>query len=74
MQTGELIKRFFIEAKKHLKKDGVIIMPYFHLAGAINNPQIQAPKFGYKVVERFSMDIREGLQQGLASIYEITLI
>lgn len=73
LERGSLIHRFFNDAKKFLKKDGVIIMPYYHVAGPINDPAIQAPKNGYKAFERFNMNVASGLQKGLVSIYEIRL-
>lgn len=73
LERGKLIHRFFEETKKYLKKDGVIIMPYFHLAGAVNDPAIQARKHKYKVIERFRLNIKNGLQKGPGSIYEIRI-
>jgi len=43
------------------------------LAGETNNPELQGPKHDYKIKEVLRKDIKEGLQQGLVSIYEITL-
>ena len=62
---------FLAQAKNHLTPDGVIIMPYFHLAGPENNPAVQAPKFGYTVQERWSVNVNTGLQRGPVSIYEL---
>jgi methylase of polypeptide subunit release factors len=73
LERGSLIHRFFEDAKKFLKKDTVIVMPYFHVAGPINDPAIQAPKHGYDVIERYSMNVISGLQKGPVSIYEIRL-
>jgi release factor glutamine methyltransferase len=71
LKRGRLIHRFFAEAKSFLKKDGFIVMPYFHMAGQINDPAVQAPKHGYLVKERYSMKVTIGLQKGDISIYEI---
>ena len=71
LERGKLIHRFFEEAKKHLKKEGRIIMPYFHPAGPINDPARQAPKHGLVVSEKFRIDVRTGIQKGPISIYEI---
>jgi release factor glutamine methyltransferase len=73
LERGNLIHRFFTDAKKFLKKDGLIVMPYYHLAGPINDPAVQAPKNGYKVLEKFNMNVTTGLQKGSVSIYEIRL-
>src|SRR3990167_2309400 len=43
------------------------------LGGKTNNPELQGPKHDYKIKEVLRKDIKEGLQQGLVSIYEITL-
>jgi methylase of polypeptide subunit release factors len=73
LERGKLIHRFFEEAKFYLKKGGLIIMPYFHVAGPINDPSKQAPKHGYKVFERFRVEAKSGLQKGPISVYEISL-
>ena len=69
--SPQLIHKFFEDAKNHLKRNGFIIMPFFHLASEANNPEIQAPKHGYSVSELFSMEMDEGLQKGKISIYRI---
>lgn len=66
---GSLIHVFLQSAKKHLRQDGLIIMPYYHLAGPLNNPAVQAPKHGYSVDERFRVVVKSGIQQGPVSIY-----
>ncbi len=68
----QLIHTFLEEAKKYLKKNGVIIMPYFHMVGEINDPGVQAPKHDYKVVQH-EFSITTGLQQGEVSICELRL-
>ncbi len=73
ISRGSLIHRFLDSAKKYLKKDAMIVMPYFHLAGPLNNPATQAKKHGYKVVERFSVEAKDGLQRGRISIYTLSL-
>lgn len=73
LERGSLIHRFFEEVKKFLKKESLIIMPYFHVAGPINDPAIQAPEHGYEVIERYGMNVTSGLQKGPVSIYEIRL-
>lgn len=50
---GKLIHRFFKSSKNYLKKNGIIIMPFFDVAGEINNPQIQSPRHGYFVEKVF---------------------
>lgn len=66
--TG-LIHRFFEQARQRVERNGRIAMPYFHLAGEANDPGIQGPRHGYRVVTHEQRDIREGLQQGLVSFY-----
>ncbi|OGY89953.1 MAG: hypothetical protein A3B30_03880 [Candidatus Komeilibacteria bacterium RIFCSPLOWO2_01_FULL_52_15] len=73
LAPGELIQRFLKNAKTHLYPDGVIVMPYFHLGGPINDPAKQAPKHGYSVRENWRLKIHSGSQQGLVSIYELRL-
>ncbi len=69
MSRGTLIRRFLSKAKKHLTKDGLIIMPYYHLAGQANDPGIQAVKLGYDVSEKIRIYTDIGLQKGKISIY-----
>lgn len=71
LDRGKLIHRFFEEAKDYLTPGGVIVMPYFHLAGPVNDPGVQAPEHDYDVFERMSLDVKSGLQQGRISIYEL---
>ena len=71
--SGELIHRFFKDAKKHLTTNGIIIMPYFNKAGPVNDPLIQAPKHGYKIIKKVSEEINTELHKGKASIYIISL-
>jgi release factor glutamine methyltransferase len=71
--SGTLLKKFLQEAKKFLKKDGIIVMPYFHMAGKANDPATQAPKLGYKVATRLSLNAVTGVQKGPISIYELSL-
>lgn len=69
----KLIHRFFKDVKKYLSKDGIIIMPYFSLAGKFNDPKIQGKKYGFKVIERFNKKSDFGLQKGQIYIYELVI-
>ena len=73
IDRGKLIHRFFEDTKRFLKKGGLIIMPYFHKAGKINDPEVQAPKHGLKVKVEFREKISSGLQKGFVSVYSIGL-
>lgn len=73
LDDGGLIRRFFNDAKSHLNKDGIIIMPYYLLAGHMNNPQLQAPSNGFAAVEAAREDVTTGLQQGSITITYLTL-
>lgn len=68
---GGLIHRFFEQAWGHMSPQGVIVMPYYHLAGPANDPSIQGPKHGYTVIERMLLKIMTGLQKGPISIHEL---
>lgn len=71
-----LIHIFLKDAKKYLKKDGVIIMPYDECAGAINHPKVQGEKYGYKITLRFKEKIDSVIKKGDFSyntIYELRL-
>lgn len=72
LDPGELIHRFFKEARRHLETRATIVMPYFHLAGPVNDPSRQALKHGYKVTKKFSAIVKSGIQRGKISIFEIT--
>lgn len=70
---GELIRRFFLEAKKHLKKGGIIIMPFFHFAGTTNDPGIRGPEFGYNIASKTSVEVNDdNIQKGTFSVYVLT--
>ena len=67
----ELIKRFFREVRGYVRRDGIIIMPYFHFAGPENNPETHAREYSLNVKEH-KIESIEGLQQGDFSIYVMT--
>lgn len=67
-----LIQRFFYEVPAHLEKNGVIIMPYFQLAGPENCPAAYTRDYGFKVMEEILFSSNEGLQIGEFSIYIIS--
>lgn len=69
----ELLPRFFQDAKKHLHPEGLIVMPYFHLAGEQNNPKLRGQEAGYRIIaeQRFSSAV--GAQRGDFSIYSLQL-
>ena len=71
LDPGTLIQRFFQDSRAHLTKAGKIIMPFFHLAGTENDPQVQGPKNGYEVRTMAHVDVIDGLQKGLVSFYEL---
>ena len=71
IQPVGLLHKFLDDAKTHLKEGGVIVMPYYHLAGPINDPGIQAPVHGYVVTDHFKMKVTTGLQKGDISIYQL---
>ena len=70
---GKLIHRFLNDAKSFLKEGGIIIMPYFHLAGEINDPAVQGPKHGYSIKEKFNFNTKTILQRGANSVYILKL-
>lgn len=73
---GGLINIFLEEAKKHLKKNGRIIMPYDTCAGNKNCPKIQGKKHGYEVTLRFKHKIDSIIKKGAFShnvIYELKI-
>lgn len=67
-----LIHRFLAQARRVLRKTGMIVMPYYHSAGEANHPAIQGPKHGYRVFEHFRTIVKTGFQQGPVSIYTLT--
>jgi len=72
LDPGDLINRFFKEARERYP-DAMIVMPYFHLAGPINDPGIQALMQGYVPTTVSTFDVDAGLQNGPMSIYEFKL-
>jgi methylase of polypeptide subunit release factors len=71
LNEGELIHRFLEQAKAHVRER--ILMAYLDLAGDVNNPKIQAPKHGYRVIEHGPEILTTGEQQGLFWVHELTL-
>lgn len=72
-KKAKLIHKFLKEARDYLLDEGIIIMPYLHLAGKDNDPGIQASKHSYSVEEVFKTDILiTGGRKGPMSIYRIT--
>ncbi len=67
----EVIHNFFDSVGNYLNQGGIIIMPYFHLAGEENDPGIQAPKHGLGVEVAFRAEVSKTLHTGLMSIYKI---
>ncbi len=73
LDDGGLIKRFLEDSKRYLADGGNIIMPFFHLAGEVNDPKIQGEAHGYKVEEVYSAIETETTQAGRISINRLTL-
>lgn len=73
LDSGKLIHRFLEDSKSHLRAGGCIIMPYLQSAGETNDPEIQAPKHGFKVSVVFRQNGYTGWQKGLISIYHLEL-
>lgn len=73
LDKGDLIHRFFEEAKKHLNKDGVIVMPYLQLAGEENDPEVQGPAHDLDVEVVVKENIETGLQKGFISICHLKI-
>ncbi len=71
LDAGELIRRFLQQAKDHLNAGGIIVMPFFHFAGRINDPSEHAEEYGYTIQELVSITSSAGLQKGKFSIYAL---
>lgn len=71
IDRGRLIHRFLDEAKSFLRPGGLIVMPYYLIAGPINHPGIQGAKHGYAVSEPFTFDVKTGIQRGRVSIFTL---
>lgn len=72
MADDALIHNFFVSAKKHLKRNGLIIMPYFLSAGKKNNPAAQCVKHGYQVVVEHKV-YPKGRKKTVESVFEMKL-
>lgn len=69
LQRGTLIHVFLEQATNHILPGGCVVMPYYHLAGEVNDPGVQAPKHGYAVEDAWHGILRTCLQKGSHSIY-----
>ncbi|MDO8537824.1 MAG: methyltransferase [archaeon] len=65
----KLIHKFLKQVPNFLKKDGILIMSYFHFAGPENNPTNHVAKYGFKIIKEDNFNSRKGLQKGNMSIY-----
>jgi len=68
-----LIKRFLKDVPRHLKQDGILIMPFFHFAGKENDPAMHLNKYHLKIIRQEKIESSKGLQLGSFSIYVIRL-
>ncbi len=59
-----LIHRFFRGAKEHLEPGGSLLMPYRKTAGAMNDPGVQGPRHGFRIVSEEVANCLEGVQFG----------
>jgi methylase of polypeptide subunit release factors len=73
LNSGDLIKRFLQAAPNYLNEGATIMMPFYDKAGETNNPVIQGPKYGFKVVTTFKTNSETGLQTGEISIHKLTI-
>lgn len=73
LDSGELIKKFLQKVPEYLYPGGVIMMPFYSKAGAINDPVVQGPKYGFKVTTVFKANSATGLQTGEITIHELSL-
>lgn len=71
--NGELLSRFFIDANKYLKENGICLLPFFQFAGEKNDP-INARKFGYNVNLVYNEFVDDNnIQKGDFNIDEIKI-
>ena len=71
LDPGPLLSYFLYEVLDYLTRDGIMLMPYYHLAERLNNPAIRALQLGYEFEVKTQIEINEGLQKGEISIYEL---
>jgi len=64
-----LIHDFLKDVSSYLKKNGVLIMPFFRFAGKENDPGRYAKKYKLKIVKKEKVLSKQGLQKGDFSIY-----
>jgi len=73
LANPELIRRFLQNAPNYLKPDGVIVMPSFSLAGALNDPVVIGKEYWYNITTTFITDSTTGLQQGEIAMHELRI-
>lgn len=71
LDSGNLLNRFFQQARKYLRPNGSMVMPYWHFAGPVNDPGKQASRFGLRVLKQDIFDIDTALHQGPMSVYQL---
>jgi methylase of polypeptide subunit release factors len=64
-----LLQKFMSEVGTYLKKDGILIMPYFHFAGEANDPAMHIKKYNLNIIHEYLIRAKQGIQLGKFSIY-----
>lgn len=64
LDPGQLLNRFFSEARKFLKPSGCIVMMGWKFAGPVNDPASVGRAHGYEVLESYGYKDPDGIQCG----------
>lgn len=72
LNNGALIQRFLKEVPDFLNPHVPVMMPFYSIAGAKNDPVIQGLKYGFNVQTTFTTNAGTGLQTGEITIHELT--
>ncbi len=71
LDSGELLQRFLREAQNYLQPGGLIVMPFWHFAGATNDPAKYVDQYGLEIAGQDIFDLDTELHQGPMSVYQL---
>jgi len=71
LDEGSLICRFLAAAPRHLAERGTLLMPFYDLAGHVNDPEERASEFGFDVERLADLRNEIGPQTGIIHIYRL---
>lgn len=73
MDDGSLLRRFLEQAPEYMARNATIIMPFFSVAGRLNDPKNVGTEYGYTVSTIAEYPVGHGIQSETCFIYKLTM-